>query len=219
MRRVLPCGDSALLVELDDLDQVMAFDAALRAAPLHGIEDVVPAARTVLVRFDPAHVRAAAVVEHVERLDATVRTASEVAAPGGPSPIEIAVRYDGEDLEEVAALLGVAVGDVIERHVAGTYRVAFIGFAPGFAYLVGGDDLSVPRRSTPRTTVAAGSVALAGGYCGIYPRSMPGGWQVIGHTEQPVWDPALARPALLHPGACVRFRVDVTEHPLPKEHR
>jgi len=210
MRQVLPCGDRALLVELGDLEEVMAFDAALRASSLPWIDDIVPAARTVLVRFDPRLVGPAEVVRHLRWLDVGGSAAIVDVGGGAATPVEIPVVYDGEDLDEVADLLGLTPADLVERHHSGTYRVAFVGFAPGFAYMVGASSsgIDVPRRSTPRTAVPAGSVALAGGYCGIYPRDMPGGWQLIGRTTEAVWDERRDPPALLRPGDIVRFRVE-----------
>ena len=119
----------------------------------------------------------------------------------------IDVVYDGSDLTEVAELLRMDVDEVVEAHTGTPWRVGFGGFAPGFAYLVSGDPrLAVPRRREPRTRVPAGSVALAGEFSGIYPRDSPGGWQLIGRTDAPLWDLDRTRPALLTPGMRVRFR-------------
>ena len=113
----------------------------------------------------------------------------------------IDVVYDGPDLAEVASLTGLSTAQVIHAHTATVWRVGFCGFAPGFAYLVDGDPrLRVPRRSEPRTSVPAGSVALAGEFSAIYPRQSPGGWQLIGHTEAVLWDLDRPNPALLTPG-------------------
>jgi KipI family sensor histidine kinase inhibitor len=120
------------------------------------------------------------------------------------------VQYDGPDLAEVAKLTGLSVDGVIAAHTGTEWKVAFGGFAPGFAYLTGGDPrLEVPRRSEPRTAVPSGSVALAGEFSAIYPRSSPGGWQLIGRTDIAVFNPDREPPALLHAGAVVRF-VDVS---------
>jgi KipI family sensor histidine kinase inhibitor len=130
------------------------------------------------------------------------------AAPDGPV-VEIACRYDGADLAAVATAWGVSEPEVARLHTAADYRVAFCGFSPGFAYLTGlGDRFAVPRLPSPRTAVPAGSVGLAGSYTGVYPRSSPGGWQIIGRTDAVVWDPGQEPPALLTPGARVKF-VDV----------
>jgi KipI family sensor histidine kinase inhibitor len=167
--------------------------------------DLVPAARTVLVMFDPT-------TTTVERVVADVsgRQIGAVAERAGPL-VEVPVVYDGEDLAEVAALSGLSEEEVVARHQRPEYRVAFCGFAPGFAYIVGGDPaLQVPRRRSPRTAVPAGSVALADEFTGLYPRQMPGGWQLIGHTDAVLWDLSRDPPALLPPGTRVRF---VTERP------
>ncbi|MEI2779388.1 MAG: allophanate hydrolase subunit 1 [Tetrasphaera sp.] len=198
--RVLPCGPDAVLVEVDSLDEVLGFDAAARAADIAGITETVPAARTVLVRFDPHATGADFLRARLTRLRWAPR------APEDGPLVEIPVRYDGSDLDEVAQALGIDVAEVIERHTAAAWRVGFVGFAPGFAYLVGGGDgLRVPRRTSPRVQVPAGSVALADEYCGIYPRASPGGWQLLGTTDASLWDPSRAEPALLVPGTRVRF--------------
>jgi KipI family sensor histidine kinase inhibitor len=211
--RFLPVNLSALLVELDDLPQTLALLASLRAEPIAGIEELVPAARTLLVSFRPAAVAA----------DELVRQIGQRSLDGRETRIdkriEIPVRYDGEDLAEVAALLGITPEEVVRRHTGSDYTVAFTGFAPGFAYLSGGDaSLNVPRRQVPRTRIPAGAVGLAGNFSGVYPQASPGGWQIIGITDAPMWDlsrepPAL--PALLQPGDTVCF-VDVTAQPQPQ---
>ena len=196
----MPAGTSAVLFELDSLEQVMGLDAALRSTPPAGTVDLVPAARTVLVVFDPAATTA-------ERVAADVagRQIASVEERVGPL-VELPVVYDGEDLAEVAELSGLTEDDVIARHLQWEYRVAFCGFAPGFAYIVGGDPaLRVPRRHSPRTAVPAGSVALADEFTGVYPREMPGGWQLIGRTDAVLWDLDRNPPALLPPGTRVRF--------------
>jgi KipI family sensor histidine kinase inhibitor len=198
--RFLPAGTGAVLVELDSLDQVLALTATLRRTPPAGIVDLVPAARTVLAVFDPAVTTAGAVSADIGRreIDAT----SDVDGP----LVEVPVVYDGEDLSDVASLTGLSVPEVVERHTSGEYRVAFCGFASGFAYIVAGDPaLRVPRRDSPRTRVPAGSVALADEFTGVYPREMPGGWQLIGRTDAPLWSLDRDPPALLPPGTRVRF--------------
>ena len=200
---VLCFGDAALLVELDDLDEVLGLAAAVRAARWDGVLDVVPAARTVLIVTEPG----TALEPLVKRLT-SLSSEPAVQAPADPGePVEIAVTYDGPDLDEVARLTGLSVDDVVEAHTGTPWRIAFGGFAPGFAYLTGGDPrLSVPRRDEPRTTVPAGAVGLAGEYSGVYPRSSPGGWQLIGRTDVVLWDADRDPPALLSPGGLVRFR-------------
>lgn len=203
--RFLPVNLDALLVELDDLPQTLALLASLQSEPLRGIEELVPAARTLLVRYRPSMVSRAALVAAIgaRSLDATVERTSTL--------IEIPVSYSGEDLDEVAQMLGITREEVIRRHTGSEYTVAFTGFAPGFAYLSGGDPgLDVPRRTTPRTRIPAGAVGLAGQFSGVYPQASPGGWQIIGVTATPMWDLSRDVPALLQPGFRVRF-VDVTQ--------
>ena len=207
--RLLPMGEEALLVEVADAEQVIALQAVLRAAVETGhgvwaaVEDLVPAARTVLVRT-----RAGTDLAEVGQ---AVRRAAAGASSDGPEAtvadvVEIAVAYDGPDLTEVARLTGLAEGEVVAAHTASTWRVAFFGFAPGFGYLVGGDPrLRVPRRAEPRSTVPAGAVALAGEFSAVYPRSSPGGWQLIGTSDTVLWDLDRTPPALLRPGCAVRF--------------
>jgi KipI family sensor histidine kinase inhibitor len=198
--RALAAGASAVLIELDSLDQVMGLDRALRNRPPVGTVDLVPAARTVLVIFDATRTSAERVVA-----DISARPIGRATEREGPL-VEVPVVYDGEDLAEVAALSGLSERDVVARHLGPEYRVAFCGFAPGFAYIAGGDPaLRVPRRRSPRTTVPAGSVALADEFTGVYPRQMPGGWQLIGRTEAVLWSLDRDPPALLPPGARVRF--------------
>jgi len=206
--RLLPMGDAAILVETDDIDAVLAIDAALAPLAEAGegvwaeVDDLVPAARTLLVVARPTTDLAA--------LDRAVRAAAAGArrgqAPGEGRVIEIPVRYDGPDLADVAALTGLSPEAVVAAHTATPWRVGFGGFAPGFAYLVGGDPrLEVSRRPDPRTSVPAGSVGLAGKFSGIYPRASPGGWQLIGATDVVLWDADREPPALLSPGSAVRF--------------
>ena len=205
--KFLPVSLDALLVELDDLAQSQALWAALQAAPPRGVTQIVPAARTLLLDFDAA----ATSFEALAAAVAAVRPASG-SRPAG-ALVEIPVRYDGEDLAEVAQLLGITPEEVVRRHTGSEYSVAFTGFAPGFAYLSGGHpSFDLPRRKSPRTRIPPGAVALAGRFSGVYPRMSPGGWQLIGITDTPMWDLARERPALLQPGQRVRF-VDVTALP------
>jgi KipI family sensor histidine kinase inhibitor len=206
---VLPVGDSALLAELPDGGAALALYTALRASAPPWVVELVPAARTVLVVFDEAGAGggAGAARAWLEEAGAGAHTAGAAADP--TPPVVIPVIYDGPDLAEVAARTGLTERAVVAAHTGQTWTAAFIGFAPGFAYLSGEDDvLEVPRRETPRPSVAAGSVALAAGYCAVYPGVSPGGWQLIGTTSATLWDGGRAAPALLAPGARVRF-VDV----------
>jgi len=196
--RILTASDRALLVEAADLDEAMRLNLAWDGLP--GVVERIPGARTVLVRFDPLQVSAADL--------ARVLAATEVGSGELPCAGEavVPVHYDGEDLDEAASLLGVSADELVHRHLVADWRVAFSGFAPGFGYVVSGDPLfDVPRRSSPRTRVPAGSVALAGQFTGVYPRESPGGWQLIGRTDAVMWDIDRDPPALLAPGATVRF--------------
>ncbi|MFC5433404.1 carboxyltransferase domain-containing protein [Microbacterium suwonense] len=198
MMRILTASDRALLVEAADLDEAMRLNLAWEGLP--GVVERVPGARTVLVHFDPLRISA-------EKLASTLKaTRTDAAHAPHTAEVTIPVRYDGEDLDEVAALLGVSPEELVNRHLAADWRVAFSGFAPGFGYAVSSDPLfDVPRRSSPRTRVPAGSVGLAGRFTGVYPRESPGGWQLIGRTDAVMWDIDRDPPALLVPGAVVRF--------------
>ncbi|WP_137874106.1 allophanate hydrolase subunit 1 [Rhodococcus sp. Q] len=199
--RVLDVGDGAALVEFGTLDAVLAAFRALDSSRPDGVDDLVPAARTILVRFDQRVTNRESVrawLRDIRPVDA----AEEVRADA----VDIGVHYDGPDLEEVGDLTGLGVAGVIAAHTGADWTVAFAGFAPGFGYLVGGpESLHVPRRSSPRTSVPSGSVGLAGEFSGIYPRSSPGGWQLIGSTDVSLWDTDRDPPALLRPGVGVRF--------------
>ena len=202
--RLLPAGDCALLVELADLPAVLALLDRLRESPLPGVAELIPGARTLLLRWQPGQARRADLASALQALELE----AGAAAPASGREIEIPVRYDGADLAEVAALTGLPVPEVIRRHTATPQVVAFTGFAPGFAYLTGGDpSLQVPRRQSPRPRIPPGSVAIAGPFSGIYPRESPGGWQILGTTPLAMWDLDRARPALLQPGDRVRFRL------------
>ncbi|SES83776.1 5-oxoprolinase subunit B family protein [Geodermatophilus poikilotrophus] len=202
--RVLPSGSTALLVELDGLDEVLGLYAALVAEPVEGVVDVVPAARTVLLVTDPARTS----LDAVER--AVRQTRPRTDRSGREELVELPVVYDGADLADVAGLLGVEPAEVVQRHTRAEWTVAFCGFAPGFGYLTqDGGGWDVPRRPTPRTKVPPGSVALAGEFSGVYPRESPGGWQLIGRTDVAVFDLGRDPAALLRPGVRVRF-VDAT---------
>ncbi|NHT75878.1 KipI family sensor histidine kinase inhibitor [Rhizobium sp. PP-F2F-G38] len=198
--RFLPVSLTTLLVELADLQETLALFASLEADPVPGIADMVPAARTLMIRFHPGATTPEALARQVATRDLSARIA--------PSDklVEIPVRYDGEDLADVADLTGLSVEEVVRRHVESEFTVAFCGFAPGFGYLVGGDPaLHVPRRQSPRTRIPAGAVALAGAFSGVYPQESPGGWQIIGVTPEKMWDLSRDPPALFQPGYGVRF--------------
>ncbi|RMT85934.1 hypothetical protein ALP39_01869 [Pseudomonas marginalis pv. marginalis] len=197
--RFLPVNLDTLLVELNDLDETLALFDALMAEPIAGVEEIVPAARTLLIQFRPSAIERQALVDRIAGRDLSQRREGE------QRRVEIPVHYNGEDLDEVATLLGISRNEVIQRHTAHDYSVAFCGFAPGFAYLTGGAGFQVPRRQTPRTRIPAGAVALAGDFSGVYPQASPGGWQIIGVTPLQMWDLNRTEPALLRPGYKVRF--------------
>ena len=198
--RFLPVNRQAILVELADLQQTLVLLGALQAQPIEGVQELVPAARTILVQFAPHIIGAAQLVRRIADCDLSGSVQrSDVL-------VQIPVRYDGEDLAEVAQILGITAEEVVRRHTGSEWSVAFTGFAPGFAYLSGGDPVfNVPRRATPRTKVPAGAVALAGSFSAVYPQASPGGWQIIGVTDAAMWDLARDLPALLQPGYRVQF--------------
>jgi KipI family sensor histidine kinase inhibitor len=205
-RSLLTCGENAVLVELDGLEEVLALDRGVRKAVESGdaafaeVVDIVPAARTLLLV-----VREGADLRPV-RAALPALSLSLLPPPTSTLEVEIVVHYDGPDLDEVCELTGLARHEVVAAHTCTPWRVAFAGFSPGFAYLWGGDSrLQVPRRSEPRTSVPAGSVGLAGEFSAVYPRSSPGGWQLLGHTDAILWDVDRQPPALLQPGSTVRF--------------
>jgi len=205
--RVLRCGETGLLVELDGLDRVLDLYAALRADPPSGVLDLVPAACTLLLRVDPARLDPADAERWVRAAEPSGNDRGGERFPDAPR-VRIPVVYDGADLDDVARHTGLRRGEVVAAHTVAEWTVAFCGFAPGFGYLVGGDPrLHVPRRVESRTRVPAGSVGLAGEFSGVYPRSSPGGWQLIGRTDTTVWDTDRDPPALLRPGTRVRFEV------------
>lgn len=192
------CGTDAVLVEVGSPGEVEAVRAAVAAADLPDVVELVPAARTVLVVTRPGGLRA------VREVLATADLAHGDAADG--AEVVIPVRYDGPDLDLVAETAGLTAAEVVELHAGASYRVAFCGFAPGFAYLTGlPEPLRQPRLDSPRTRVPAGSVGVAGEYTAAYPRATPGGWRLVGRTDAPLFDPRRAAPALLTPGDRVRF--------------
>ncbi|MFJ7169513.1 allophanate hydrolase subunit 1 [Streptomyces globosus] len=199
--RALVVGVEAVLVEVGTAAEATALHAEVlrwrAAGELGPVRDVVPAARTVLLDGvrDPAALAARITGWRVPPL----------AQEQGPL-VTVRVRYDGPDLADVARLWRVAEREVAEVVGSVVFRVAFCGFAPGFGYLTGlPERFHPPRRATPRTAVPAGSLALAGEYAGVYPRSSPGGWQLIGTTDAVLWDPRREPAALFAPGTRVRF--------------
>jgi KipI family sensor histidine kinase inhibitor len=198
--RIRAYGRSALLVELGSLEAVLGLHVALRDDPPPGLVETVPAARTLVISFDPRETTHAAVSTAVRG-----RRAHEHRIGTGPE-VDVPVRYDGPDLGHVARMFSCSPQEFVRRHLAGRYVVAFLGFAPGFYFLAGGEAATpVPRRATPRTDVLRGAVGLAGEFTGIYPSSGPGGWQIVGHTTADLWDLTRIPSALLEPGTRVRF--------------
>ncbi|MFI7168307.1 5-oxoprolinase subunit PxpB [Rhodococcoides fascians] len=196
--RLLPAGENALLIEFADLPETMSYHRSMVRQRPDAVVDLVPAARTVLVIFDGAP---APILEWVAALEPAVDDPTAAS-----QAVTIPVTYDGADLDDVARLTGLSTAEVVAAHTEQTWTVAFGGFAPGFGYLVGTDTrLHVPRRDSPRTSVPAGAVGLAGEFSGIYPRSSPGGWQLIGRSDVTLWDSERTPPALLTPGTTVRF--------------
>lgn len=205
--RLLPSGPSALLVEADSLGEVIALRDALEATAPDGVVELVPAARTLLVAIDPVVLPLETAANWVRRTAASTDAAAEALTGPPAGEIVVEVDYRGDDLAATAELLGVSPEHLVARHTAVAWRVAFIGFAPGFAYLAADDwPFDVPRLDVARTRVPPGAVGLAAGFSGAYPRESPGGWRLVGRTDAALWDPHADPPALLAPGRTVRFR-------------
>ncbi|MGH8091761.1 MAG: 5-oxoprolinase subunit PxpB [Rudaea sp.] len=217
--RIEPLGDCAALIHCGEIIDAatnawaLAIARALEDARLPGIVDIAPAYASVCLRYEPAAWIGADPAQPpfdrvAERLRTLVDNAASDAAMDTGS-IEIAVTYGGQsgpDLVDVAAHGGLTEEEVVARHSTAEYRVAMLGFTPGFPYLLGLDpSLRMPRRATPRTRVPAGSVAIGGAQTGVYPRETPGGWHLIGRTTASLFDPARDPPALLKPGMRVKF--------------
>jgi KipI family sensor histidine kinase inhibitor len=197
-RRLLPYGASAVLLECANLAETQRLRPAIEQR-FDAVTEIVPGAQTLLLRLDrPLTAR--------ERQDLLDLPGIEATATSEQEPVVLSVDYSGPDLSEVAERTEMSVDEVVTAHTAQVWTVAFCGFAPGFGYLAGEyDRLAVPRRDRPRTTVPAGAVGLAGTFSGVYPRSGPGGWQLIGRTDATLWDLDRDPPALLRPGGRVRF--------------
>jgi KipI family sensor histidine kinase inhibitor len=204
-------GDSCLSVSFDaEIDpainaRCVALAEALMRQPSTGLRDIVPGFHTVTVYFDPLKVKRDAVAADVRRAASACVSPAETAA----APIEIAVRYggqDGPDLADVAAFAGCSEAEAIRIHSERVYRVYMLGFLPGFAYLGSVDRrIAMPRLDTPRVNVAAGSVGIAGMQTGIYPCDTPGGWRIVGRTTAKLFDLSRTRPSVFEPGREVRF--------------
>jgi len=209
--RIVPAGDSALIVEFEErIDpavnaRAIALADAVQGAAMAGVRDVVPTYRSVAVYFDPLRTPMDALVDRLHREAARASTASVEPRV----PVRIPVSYGGEfgpDLEAVAAFATLTEADVIRIHTGAVYRVFMVGFVPGFAYLgIVDSRIAMPRHATPRVRVPVGSVGIAGVQTGIYPTETPGGWQVIGRTPLKPFDPDRAEPFLMKPGDAVQF--------------
>jgi KipI family sensor histidine kinase inhibitor len=202
-RRVRPFGDTALIVDTDSVDEAHRMAAAIGAEAPAGVEDVIVGFRSVTVVADP-------VLVDLDVLSHTLaRTTPAPENRSDADRVDIPVAMDGPDLDEVAALAHLSPAGVVDLLTGADLQVAFVGFSPGFAYLVGLPPqlAAVPRRPTPRPSVPAGSVALAGGFAGVYPQRSPGGWHVLGRTGRPMFDPHVAPYSVLKAGDHVRFRL------------
>ena len=224
--QIEPLGDCALLIGFGERissalnARALAVTAALLGANLPGVRDIAPAYASVCVQYDPAiwtdpaklHTPFARIALRINEL---VDNAAFVPTSAMRTSIEVPVCYGGEfgpDLDDLARYARLSVDEVIARHCAPDYRVAMLGFAPGFPYLLGLDPaLHAPRRATPRVRVPAGSVAIGGAQTGIYPSELSGGWLLIGRTPLTLFDPAREAPALLAPGQRLRFRAIIAD--------
>ena len=215
--RLVPASDAALLAVLADEPSesataaVLALREALAARPPRGLVDLRPAYASLLVVFDP---RATTHGEIERALRPLLPPPGLPLAPAGRT-VEIPVCYEGgygPDLADVARGAGLSSAEAAALHAGAAYRVAFVGFSPGFAYLLGlPSSLATPRLPAPRLRVPAGSVGIAGGQTGLYPRATPGGWRLVGRTPASLFDPDRESASLLLPGDAVRF-VPVSPH-------
>lgn len=210
---VRPCGDQAVIIDLlaEDanavqgsvLDAVLALNRSLVGMQVPGIIDTVPAAQTLLVTFDTKQLTPNRCAEIIDSIELTPGSKGSIELA---DTIEIPMIYDGPDLKAVAQLTGLSVEDVIATHSGTVWTAAFGGFAPGFYYLIPQSPLwDIPRLESPRTKIPAGTVAVAGEFSAVYPQQSPGGWQLLGTTEIPMWDVDRWQPSLLKPGDSVRF--------------
>ncbi len=203
-------GDSAVTIAFGTersaelLERIHAAARSLEAARIPHVEDVVPAYLALTVFYDALHTSYDEIAKKL--LDACERPTHLSGEVAESRDHLISVRYDGIDLDAVAAATGLSAGEVIERHSGQAYTVDLLGFVPGFGYLSELDPaLRLPRRSEPRPRVTAGSVAIAAAQTAVYPLDTPGGWHIIGRTETVMFDPAREPPALLRAGDTVRF--------------
>ncbi|MCS5493001.1 5-oxoprolinase subunit B family protein [Curtobacterium flaccumfaciens] len=207
---VRSAGGTALLATFDSLADVVAFRAGLARAALPGLTEVVSGARTLLLRFDPTTTDAGRLRAELTQVSpvSPVSPVSATLEAHDADPLVIPVTYDGEDLDTVTELTGMRRDELVAWHTGQLWTSAFCGFAPGFSYLTGSDrPLDLPRRSTARKAVPSGAVAVAGEFSAVYPRTSPGGWQLIGRTDVPMWSLDRTPPALAPAGTLVRFVV------------
>ena len=212
--KVLPVGDSAVLVEFGDSiepevnDRVYAFAASVTSAGIDGVEELVPTYRSLLVNYDLHKVTYEDMAAHLEELSQAAEGPTDTAERGSVI-VHIPVAYGGEygpDLGDVADHNGLSSQEVIDIHSGTGYRVFMLGFAPGFPYLGGMDErIACPRFQTPRVRVPAGSVGIAESQTGVYPNDSPGGWRIIGRTPVKLFDPNAEPPAAILPGSKVVF--------------
>ena len=212
--RIAPLGDGAVTVTLGDRVElalnrrVHRLAAAVARAAIPGVVDVVPAYAALTVFYEPLHTGYAEVAAALAPLVREVPgdRGDEDAGDDAAEPHVVPVTYDGPDLDEVAARTGLTRDEVVARHAGRVYTVYLLGFVPGFAYLGDLDPaLALPRRASPRPRVPAGSVAIAGHQTAVYPLATPGGWHLLGRTDQALFDPARTPPCALAPGRRVRF--------------
>ena len=217
--RVVPAGDSAILIELGSeiapeiSSMVFALTDLIKDAGLNSGLEVLPTYRSVLVYYDPL------VCSYSEMFDAVNGALERLVEPVNVNSslkiIEIPVVYggdDGPDLDFVADHAGITEDAVIELHSGTDYRVYMLGFSPGFPYLGGLDErIAAPRLKTPRVLVPAGSVGIAESQTGVYPDAGPGGWRIIGRTSVPLFDVNSSTPSLITPATKVRF-IPVDQH-------
>lgn len=206
--RFLSVNLDSFLIELNSLEETLALYRQLQQLGHPDIREMIPAAQTILVYFDRWKIQAKFLMDWIAQQPVHDQTLDV----GRERVVDVC--YDGEDLAPLADQLGWSVTELIQRHTQSHWQVAFIGFAPGFAYLVSPEQQfqNIPRLSSPRKKVPVGSVALANDYTGIYPKDSPGGWQLIGRTTSRMWDELRDPPALLLPSDRVVFR-DVTRQP------
>jgi KipI family sensor histidine kinase inhibitor len=211
-------AESALLIRLTNeelidpaiVTKAAALAHALEGLAIPGVTDIVPAYTTVMVSFDPREVDPGDLGTRIEQLASETSVAAQPTGRHVTIPIAYGGAF-GPDLDDVAAHTGLSPEEVIARHAGGSYLVAVMGFAPGWAYLLGlPPELAIPRLSNPRTRIPPGSLGIGGEQTGIYPLATPGGWRLIGRTPLRMFDPNREEPFFLHSGDQVRFE-PVTE--------